>query len=140
MNAGPLPELLLVEDTLDDELLSLRSISRSGIDCHVTVQRDGLAALGYLFDERERQPALIVLDYNLPKLDGLEVLTQVRTCERTRHIPVVVFSSTAQSKLTECYRFGANSCVEKPVDPAEYSKCLAGITRYWLRLNLISDQ
>jgi CheY-like chemotaxis protein len=136
MLSAYLPELLLVEDTLDDEHLSLRSISRSGIECRVTVQRDGLAALSYLFIDRDTQPALIVLDYNLPKLNANEVLAEIRKFDKTRYIPVVVFSSSARSKLLECYGLGANSCVEKPVDPNEYENRLMHITRYWLSLNL----
>jgi|SRR5579862_1524405 len=136
MNTAPLPELVLVEDNLDDEVMSLMGITRSGIPCRVTVRRDGVDALDHLLGAHEPPPALIVLDFQLPKLNGLEVLTRLRSNDRTRLIPVVMVSGTnSGNSMSECYRNGANSCVTKPLDSKEYIDRLAGIAHYWLTVN-----
>ncbi len=131
-----LPELVLVEDTLEDELMSLRGISRSGIPCQITVRRDGAEAIELLFSTKSAPPDLVVLDFKLPKFSGLEILTQMRENPATRFVPVVIVSGTNSGKtLRECYRVGANSCVTKPVDMSEYVEHLAHVTRYWLTVN-----
>jgi two-component system response regulator len=136
LNRSDLPELVLVEDSKDDELMSLRGLSKSGIPCHVTVRRTGAEALEHLLDSIDPPPSLILLDYRLPKFNGLEVLTRLRGNERTRLVPVVIFSgSNGGSELAECYRVGANSCVSKPSDPNEYVERLASIAQYWLAVN-----
>lgn len=139
MDALFLPELVLVEDSYDDEIMSLRGITESGIPCRVTVRRDGDEALAHLLGNQSPLPALIVLDYKLPKHDGLEILTLLRRNPATRYIPVVIVSGTnTGDALTECYRVGANSCVAKPDDPKEYVNLIASITRYWLIVNQAS--
>jgi len=116
--------------------MSLRGISNSGIPCRVTVRRDGAEALEHLLAAHDPLPTLILLDYNLPKLNGLEVLTRLRGNDMTRLIPVVIVSgSNGGRELTECYRVGANSCVTKPADPKEYVERLALIAHYWLTVN-----
>lgn len=136
MDTTTLPEVVLVEDSLDDEQLSLRGIVNSGIPCKVTVQRDGAAALDDLLGAKGRLPALIVLDYQLPKYNGLEVLKRLRSSEGASIVPVVIFSgSEAGKELSDCYRVGANSCVKKPDDPQEYVDRLGLVTRYWLTVN-----
>ncbi|HVL39210.1 MAG TPA: response regulator [Fimbriimonadaceae bacterium] len=129
-------ELVLVEDNETDEILSLRGIAKSGVECSVTVRRDGFEALDYLLDERLPPPKLIVLDYRLPKMTGLEILTALRQCAKTQLTPVVILSGTNQGdELRECYKLGANSCVAKPIDASEYIARVASITRYWLLVN-----
>jgi two-component system response regulator len=135
-----LPELVLVEDNADDEMMSLRGIANSGIPCHVTVRRDGAEAMEHLLNAHNPPPSLIVLDYKLPMLTGGEVLARLRDNEATRFTPVVIFSGTnGGSELTDCYRGGANSCVVKPDDPYEYVDRLAVVTRYWLAINHSSE-
>jgi two-component system, response regulator len=135
MNNSLLPELVLVEDNCDDEFLSRRAIANSGVACQVIVQRDGAEAVEHLLSDRA-PPALIVLDYDLPKLNGREILVRLRASELTRFIPVVIFSGIAGQRLTDCYREGANSCVVKPVDVKEYMERIEWMTRYWLGVNL----
>lgn len=136
-----MPELVLVEDSEDDEAMSLRGITKSGIPCHVTVRRDGAQALEHLFDPSVKLPSLVLLDYRLPKLTGVEILALLRGNERTRLVPVVIFSGTNFGRaLEECYRYGANSCVAKPTDPGAYVDQLARVTQYWLAVNQNSCQ
>jgi len=140
MNNNALPRIVLVEDNPDDELMSLRAIQRVGIACQISVRRDGAEALGHLLDDQEPAPELVLLDYMLPKKNGLEILSQLRTNVKTCLVPVVIFSDIDDwSELAECYRKGANSCVSKPIDPWEYYERLAYITRYWLTVNKPSE-
>lgn len=131
-----LPEIVLVEDSMEDELMSLRGISKSGIPCNVTVRRDGEEALDHLLSAHNYLPRLILLDLHVPKVSGLEILTRLRAQNRTRLVPIVMFSgSNSGPTLQECYRCGANSCVTKPSSAKEYVDRLTGITQYWLTMN-----
>lgn len=128
--------VILVEDSPDDEFLSVRAVRRSGVDCSVVVLRDGAEALAFLLNAPHGPPDLIVLDFNLPGLNGLEILRGLRGSEHTRRIPVVILSSTNEgSALSDCYQSGANSCVQKPVDPVLYQERVQMIVRYWLTIN-----
>jgi len=131
------PELLLIEDSSDDEKLALRAISKSGIACHVTVQRDGLSAINHLLSSSSPQPALIILDYDLPNLKGDEVLCHLRRSEKIRFTPIVVFSGQfSDDCLRNCYECGANSFVTKPNLATEFEAQIARILQYWLQSNL----
>jgi two-component system response regulator len=128
--------LLLVEDSEDDEFLSLRAIKNSGVPCTVQVIRHGDDVLAQLLQEGSRVPNLIVLDFHLPGLNGLEILRQIRANERTRHIPVVMLSGLASNEqLVNCLDQGANSCVIKPVDSVTYVEQVALIIRYWFTVD-----
>jgi two-component system, response regulator len=140
MSNFAIPELVLIEDNLDDEAMSLRGIKKSGVACNVTVRRDGAEALDLLLGEESPPPALIVLDYKLPTRNGLEILTELRRHPRTRLTPVVIVSGTnSGAALTDCYHSGANSCVTKPDDPAEYVDRVSAIASYWLDVNHPSE-
>ena len=129
-------DLVLVEDNLDDELLSRRGIKKSDANCKLTVHRDGQAALDALLDPLAPSPTLIILDYKMPKLNGFEVLRALRAAPKTRRIPVVIFSSTSSGAALEaCYHEGANSCIEKPTDPSLYVDRVKEMTHYWLEIN-----
>jgi DNA-binding response OmpR family regulator len=131
---------MLVEDCADDEFLTLRAIAKSGIPCNVTVRRDGEAAVSHLLDEESPVPALVLLDFSLPKRTGLEILKVMRVHDRTRCVPVVIFSGESSSdKPIACFRDGANSWVPKPSDPAEYESCLTQVARYWLTINYLTS-
>jgi two-component system, response regulator len=140
-----LKTVLLVEDNSDDECLALRALS--GRSAAVRVARDGEEALGMLFDPAGgpapdgagRTPHLVLLDIGLPRMDGLEVLRRIRLHERTRHLPVVMLtSSDAENHRTESYRLGANSVVLKAADAARFESDVRRLADYWLTVNLPS--
>lgn len=138
--------LLLVEDNPGDEALAIRALQQSDVAHHVIVARDGAEALDYLFCTGEHQerdpsemPALVLLDLNMPKVDGIEVLRRIKADGRNRQVPVVVFTSSTQGKdVVSAYDLGANSYIEKPVNFDEFSAALKSVVRYWLVLNQAS--
>ena len=135
--------VLLVEDTEDDEALILRALRKAPLDVDVVVARDGDEAADYLVAtgrhsgrDPRRQPDLVVSDLKLPKLDGLELLTQIRNTEGTEAVPVVMLSTSAQpDDLRRAYRHGVNSYVRKPIDADRFSAVIQEISAYWLLLN-----
>ncbi len=131
--------ILLVEDNADDVALMLHALKSNRISNQISVAEDGEQALHMLFAdavEPAKQPALILLDLNLPKVEGLEVLRQLRAHADTRLIPVVVLtSSLEQSDLHNAYGCGANSYVRKPVDFEEFVQVTRDLGHYWLQLN-----
>jgi two-component system, response regulator len=130
--------ILLVEDNPDDEALTLRAFKKSNIANEVVVMRDGAEALAYLFpsDGDAPSPALILLDLNLPKVGGLEVLHKMRADERTQMIPVVVLtSSKLEEDILDSYRNGANAYVRKPVKFSEFTEAVKAVGVFWLLLN-----
>jgi len=137
--------ILLVEDNPDDEMLTLRAFKKNNIVNDVIVARDGVEALDYLFctgphigrDQKE-QPAVILLDLKLPKLDGLEVLRRLRANEWTRILPVIVLTSSKEEQdVISSYSLGANSYIRKPVDFNKFSQAIGQLGLYWLVLNEI---
>lgn len=136
-------DLLLVEDSSYDAELAVRTLEKLTPPPHVFVVRDGAQALEFLFrtgryanrPERVR-PKLVLLDLKLPKVDGLEVLRQVKADEQTRTIPVVVFSSSREHRdIQESYQLGVNSYLVKPLDFDRYVACVSEVARYWLLSN-----
>ena len=135
--------ILLVEDNLDDEELTVRALRKNNVANEVIVARDGAEALDYLFGQgahSERdvrvRPQVILLDLKLPKLDGLGVLRRIRSDERTKFIPVVVLTSSNEEKdLIDSYGLGANSYVRKPVDFNRFTEAARQLGLYWLVLN-----
>jgi two-component system, response regulator len=135
--------ILLVEDNPDDEELTLRALHRNLIANEVIVAHDGQEALDYIFGhgawegrDPANLPALILLDLNLPKVDGLSVLRQIRADVRTRRAPVVILtSSSEQQDLIRGYELGANSYVRKPVAFEEFVEAVRQLGVYWLVLN-----
>ncbi len=134
--------ILLVEDNADDEALTIRAFNKNGIQNPLVVARDGQAALDYLFATGPHaggnpvKPVLILLDLKLPKLNGIEVLRQIRSNEATRLIPTVVLTtSKEEDDLTNSYRLGANSYIRKPVDFMAFIDVVKQVGMYWLMLN-----
>lgn len=135
--------ILLVEDNPDDVELTLRAFEKNKILNTIAVARDGAEALDYIFArgahaERDPRdgPEVILLDLKLPKVDGLEVLRQIRADPRTRLTPVVVLtSSREESDRLRSYSLGANSYVQKPVDFNRFSEAARQLGLYWLVLN-----
>jgi two-component system, response regulator len=136
------PTILLVEDNPDDEALTLRAFKKSDVRNEVVVMRDGAEALAYLFDGDGDGdggtpcPAVVLLDLNLPKVGGLEVLHKMRADERTRLIPVVVLtSSKLDEDILDSYRNGANAYVRKPVKFSDFTEAVKALGVFWLLMN-----
>jgi len=135
--------ILLVEDNPNDEALTLRAFKKSQILNQIDVVRDGQEALDYLFCEgqyaerdKDLLPQVILLDINLPKIDGLEVLRHLRANDKTRIIPVVIMTtSDEQNDLITSYQLGANSYVQKPVELNMFMDAIKQLGMYWLVLN-----
>ncbi len=135
--------ILLVEDNQDDEALTLRALKKNNIVNDVVVARDGVEALDYLFGTGAHtgrdlaiMPQLVLLDLNLPRIGGLDVLRRLRADDRTKLLAVVVLTSSKEDEdLIRSYSLGANSYVRKPVDFAQFSEAVKMLGLYWLLLN-----
>lgn len=135
--------ILLVEDTPDDEALTIRALKKNNIGNNIAVMRDGAEALDFLFctgiySDRDIKdtPQIILLDLKLPKVDGLEVLRRIRAHEVTHMLPVVILTSSKEEQdLISSYSLGANSYVRKPVDFNQFVEAVRQLGLYWLILN-----
>ena len=135
--------ILLVEDNPSDVKLTKRALEQNQIANKLIVAEDGREALDYLFglgqyagrDVRDF-PAVVLLDLKLPRIDGLEVLKEIRSNEHTMLIPVVILTSSDQEKdLIASYKLGANSYIRKPVDFNQFAEAVRNLGMYWLLLN-----
>ncbi|HEY3322397.1 MAG TPA: response regulator [Planctomycetota bacterium] len=140
--------ILLVEDNEDDELLTVLAFKENNILNEVHVAKDGAEALDYLFGtgkytgrEHAELPTLILLDLKLPKIDGLDVLKRLRADERTKLIPVVILTTSAEEQdLLSGYSLGCNSYIRKPVEMAKFTEAIRQVGLYWLVLNKCPEQ
>lgn len=135
--------ILLVEDNPSDVKLTQRAIRQNNVLNEIKVVHDGQEALDYLFAAGEysdrdtgTQPSLILLDLNLPKIDGITVLQRIRNDSRTNTIPIVILTTSNETKdLHSCYVNGCNSYIRKPVDFRQFVKAVSQLGLYWLVLN-----
>jgi two-component system, response regulator len=138
--------ILLVEDNDDDEELTLRALEKQAITNDVVVARTGEEAIDLLFGtggaRRERiRPQVVLLDLNLPKMNGLDVLRRIRAERETRHLPVVVLTSSKEDEdVLSSYSLGANAYVRKPVDFGQFSEAVRTLGRFWLQLNELAPE
>jgi two-component system response regulator len=140
-------EILLVEDNPDDEFLVLRALRKHKVSNKIHVARDGEQALNFLFSrgefENNHSPQdlrLILLDLKLPKLNGLEVLAEIKKDPRTMRIPTVLLtSSNLQEEMLRAYLDGANSFLQKPVDFEHFDELIRHVGFYWMHLNQRPD-
>jgi CheY-like chemotaxis protein len=135
--------ILLVEDNKDDEMLTLRAFRKNHILNEVVVARDGVEALDYLFGTGAHEgrnlsvmPQVILLDLNLPRISGFDVLRRLRQDERTKLLSVVVLTSSKEDEdIVRSYSLGASSYVRKPVDFAEFTEVIKTLGLFWLLLH-----
>ena len=135
--------IVLVEDNSNDEELTLRAFRKSNVANRIVVVRDGAEALDYFFARgphanrlASEVPQLVLLDLKLPKVDGLDVLRALRADERTRLIPIVVLTSSAEEQdMVRSYCLGANSYVRKPIDFTQFVDAVRQLGMYWLVIN-----
>jgi CheY-like chemotaxis protein len=135
--------ILLVEDNAVDEELTLIALKKSNIVNKIVVTRDGAEALDFLFARNayagrdpKNVPQVVLLDLNLPKIGGLDVLRAIRADERTKLLPVVILTSSKEEKdLIGGYALGANSYIVKPVDFTQFAESVRQLGMYWLVLN-----
>jgi CheY-like chemotaxis protein len=129
-------EVLLVEDDSNDIAVAMRAFERHALGEHVKVLRDGAELLDYLQEDGRPAPRLILLDLKMPRLDGRAALRELRSRDATRHVPVVVISSSDQQRdVRDCYELGANSFVVKQFNPYAPGEYLVDTVRYWLDMN-----
>lgn len=134
--------ILLAEDSADDQTLILRSLKKNNITNPVLIANDGVEALDYLFATGTRageapvRPAVVLLDMKMPRLGGLDVLESIRKNPASKHIPVVILTSSdeEQDKLRS-YDLGANSYVRKPIDFSEFAEAVSNLGLYWALVN-----
>jgi two-component system response regulator len=136
-------EILLVEDNPSDVELTMRALKRHNLANMVHVVKDGAEALDFIFATGAyvardicNRPKVILLDLKLPKVDGLEVLGKIKSDERTKVTPVVVFTSSREERdIVESYKLGVNSYIVKPVDFDKFLQAISELGMYWLLLN-----
>jgi two-component system response regulator len=136
-------EILLVEDDPADAELTVLALRKERLANRIEIARDGAEALDFLFCRGahaqrsfERPPRLVLLDLQLPRVSGHEVLRAIKADVRTRSIPVVVLTSSNQERdLVECYQLGVNSYIQKPVDLLKFQEVARQFGMYWLMVN-----
>jgi two-component system, chemotaxis family, response regulator Rcp1 len=144
MAGGPVPiEILLVEDNPGDARLTKEALRDARVRNNLHVAPDGVEALAFLRQQGKHagvpKPDLILLDLNLPKKDGREVLEEIKGDDRLRHIPVVILTtSQAERDIAESYRLRANAYVTKPVDLEQFLKVVQSIEHFWLEIVKLS--
>lgn len=138
-------DILLVEDNPDDADLTIRALKKNGLASSIIHLQDGEEALDFIFCKGVysgrvfgEMPKLLILDLKMPKVDGIEVLRQVKSDSRTRAMPVVLFTSSSEERdITKSYQSGVNSYIVKPVEFESFVKVVSNVGLYWLSLNQI---
>lgn len=136
-------EIILVEDSIEDANLVIRSLKKNNLSNSIVHLKDGAEALDFIFAKEkyadrkiEDKPKLILLDLKMPKVDGLQVLRDLKTDERTKSIPVVIMTSSREDRdLVESYKLGVNGYVVKPVSFENFAKAVAELGLFWLMIN-----
>ena len=137
-------EIVLVEDNPSDLELTLHALKKLNLSNHIAILRDGAEALDYFFETpkegSDKLPKVIMLDLKLPKVDGLEVLKQLKGHPKTRTMPVVILTSSREERdLLESYQLGVNSYIVKPVDFKQFIETVQQLGFYWYSLNQVPE-
>jgi two-component system response regulator len=137
MNPKKVFDILLVEDNIDDAVLAIRALKKKNLANNLLHVEDGEEALKYIFsDDGLNTPKIVLLDLKMPKVSGIEVLRALKSDERTKHIPVVVLTSSKEEPdVKECYALGVNSYIVKPVEFDKFLEAVSEMGVYWLMLN-----
>lgn len=138
-------EILMIEDSPEDAELTIKAFKKNNLSNHIVHLEDGAEALDYIFAEGQfshrninHLPRVILLDLNMPKIGGLEVLKKVKSDERTKCVPVVVMTSSKEEQdIVKSYQYGVNAYVVKPVDFESFAKAVADLGLFWLLLNQV---
>ena len=141
-------EILLVEDNTHDAEMTIRSLKKMNLANRLVHVQDGEEALDFIFTRGKfsgrspgSNPKVILLDIKMPKVDGIEVLRQIKTNEKTKLIPVVIMTSSREEQdIIASYRFGVNSYVVKPVDFEGFARAVSELGLYWLLMNQVCTQ
>jgi two-component system, response regulator len=136
-------EIVLVEDNPDDAALAIRALKKQNLGNKLVHLQDGAEALDFIYGTGEyagrsveNTPKVILLDLKMPKVGGIEVLRKIKSDPLTKHIPVVVLTSSAEDPdIKRCYELGANSYIVKPVEFDNFAKSVADLGMYWMVLN-----
>jgi two-component system response regulator len=136
-------EILIIEDSMDDANLTIRSLKRNNIANNLYHVKDGAEALDFIFAEgvyasrsMVAKPKLILLDLKMPKVNGIQVLEKIKSNPDTKTIPVVILTSSAEDPdIKKCYELGANSFITKPVEFESFVKAVKELGYYWIMLN-----
>lgn len=136
-------EIILVEDNIDDATLTKRALKNNNISNSLIHLKNGAEAIDFLFNGGEYDgivfnhfPKIILLDLKMPKVNGIEVLEKIKSDEKTKKIPVVILTSSAEDPdIKKCYALGANSYIVKPVEFENFTKTVVELGLYWLLLN-----
>jgi two-component system response regulator len=140
-------DILLIEDNSTDADLTLRALKLKNLHLSVTHVEDGVEALDFIFRKgsfenrlSEHLPKLILMDLKLPKMDGPNVLKEIKRNEITKAIPVVILTSSNQeSDIRECYRLGANAYIVKPLEFEDYLHQISSAAYFWMNINCLPD-
>lgn len=140
-------DILLVEDSMEDAEMTIRALKKVNLANKLVHVKDGKEALDFLFGEGEfsgrdtnNKPKVILLDIKMPRVDGIEVLRQLKSNEKTKAIPIVIMTSSSQEKdIIASYTLGVNSYVVKPVEFDGFAKAVSELGMYWLLTNKVTN-
>jgi len=131
-------QILIAEDNLADLELIKSAFEEINLYAEITIVKDGQELLDFFENDNIEDLGLVLLDLNLPKIDGMDILKKFYDDEVLRKIPIVVFtSSNDYGKIISCYEYGANACIKKPEDIGEFSKIIRATTNFWLEINVL---
>ncbi|HXB13858.1 MAG TPA: response regulator [Bacteroidia bacterium] len=148
MTTEDIVEILLIEDNPDDAALTIRALKKHNLANRLTHLKDGVEALEFIYGTGAYAgrnisvtPKVILLDLKMPKVNGIEVLTKLKSDNATKAIPVVVLTSSAEDPdIKKCYELGANSYIVKPVEFDNFTKKISELGMYWMVLNKVNGK
>ena len=131
-------QILIAEDNLADLELIKSAFLEINLQAEITIVKDGQEMLNFFEAGNIEDLGLVLLDLNLPKIDGMDILKKFYTDDILKKIPIVVFTSSDDyDKIIKCYEYGANACIKKPDDINEFSRIIRAITNFWLEINVL---